>query len=63
MRILISFPISKGFDAWLDIQDELKPTMLELGIKMVWAGSDPEETKVYEIIDIDDQSVIKEYQE
>ena len=42
MKVLVTFKISKGFEAWLKMVDDIQPIMDELGIKMHWAGTNPE---------------------
>jgi hypothetical protein len=52
MKVLITFKIQKGFNAWLKMADEIKPIMEEMGIKMHWSGTNPEETIVYDLLEI-----------
>jgi len=49
MKVLVTFKITKGFEAWLKMADDIQPTMDELGIKTLWAGTNPEETMVYDL--------------
>jgi hypothetical protein len=52
MKVLVTFKITKGFEAWLKMVDDIQPIMDELGIKMLWAGTNPEETMVYDLVEI-----------
>jgi len=49
MKVLVTFKITKGFEAWLKMVDDIQPIMDELGIKMLWAGTNPEETMVSDL--------------
>ena len=52
MKVLVTFKISKGFEAWLKMVDDIQPVMDELGIKMHQAGTNPEETTVYDLVEV-----------
>ena len=46
MKFLSTFKITKGFDSWLKMYKEIEPDLEQLGIKILWAGTNSEETKV-----------------
>jgi len=52
MKVLVTFKISKGFEAWLKMVDDIQPIMDELGIKMHWAGTNLGETRVYDLVEV-----------
>ena len=56
MIFLSTFKITKGFDAWLKMYKEIEPDLNELGIKILWAGTNGDETKVYDITEVKDPS-------
>ena len=49
MKFLSTFKITKGFDTWLKMYKDIEPDLNELGIKILWAGTNSDETKVFDI--------------
>ena len=56
MKFLSTFKITKGFDTWLKMYKEIEPDLNELGIKILWAGTNSDETKVFDITEVKDPS-------
>ena len=56
MKFLSTFKITKGFDAWLKMYKEIEPDLNELGIKILWAGTNSDESKVYDVTEVKDPS-------
>ena len=56
MQFLSTFRITKGFDTWLKMYKEIEPDLNELGIKILWAGTNSDETKVFDITEVKDPS-------
>ena len=56
MKFLSTFKITKGFDTWLKMYKEIQPDLDELGIKILWAGTNADETKVFDITEVKDPS-------
>ena len=56
MKYLSTFKITKGFDTWLNMYKEIQPDLEELGIKILWAGANADETKVFDITEVKDPS-------
>ena len=56
MKFLSTFKITKGFDTWLKMYKEIEPDLNELGIKIIWAGTNSDETKVFDITEVKDPS-------
>ena len=54
MKFLSTFKISKGFDRWLQLVDDLQPYMDEYGYKMLFASTNDDETVVYGLGETDD---------
>ncbi len=52
MKFLSTFKITKGFDTWLKMYKEIEPDLNELGIKILWAGTNSDETKVFDITEV-----------
>ena len=56
MKFLSTFKITKGFDTWLKMYKDIEPDLNELGIKILWAGTNSDETKVFDITEVKDPS-------
>ena len=56
MKFLSTFKITKGFNTWLKMYKEIEPDLNELGIKILWAGTNSDETKVFDITEVKDPS-------
>ena len=56
MIFLSTFNITKGFDTWLEMYKDIEPDLNELGIKILWAGTNADETKVYDVTEVKDPS-------
>ena len=56
MKFLSTFKITKGFDTWLQMYKEIESDLDELGIKVLWAGTNSDETKVYDVTEVKDPS-------
>ena len=56
MKYLSTFKITKGFDTWLNMYKEIQPDLEDLGIKILWAGTNADETKVFDITEVKDPS-------
>ena len=56
MKFVSTFEITKGFDTWLQMYKEIEPDLDELGIKVLWAGTNSDETKVYDVTEVKDPS-------
>ena len=56
MKFLSTFKITKGFDTWLEMYKDIEPDLNELGIKILWAGTNDDQTKVYDVTEVKDPS-------
>ena len=63
VRMLMTIKISKGWKTWSEMAKSLEPQMNETGAKMIWAGSNPDETSVYALIEMKDPSYVKTFGE
>ncbi len=59
MKFLSTFKITKGFDTWLNMYKDIEPSLNELGIKILWAGTNADETKVYDVTEVKDPAVFE----
>ena len=50
--MLVTVNISKGFKTWTDMVKSMEEKTGAEGAKMVWAGTNPDETAVYMMIDV-----------
>ena len=55
MKFLSTFKISKGFERWLQLVDDLQPYMDEYGYKMLFASTNDDETVIFDQNETDDQ--------
>ena len=46
MKLLVTVNISKGFATWVQMHEGLTPEMEKVGVKLIWAGTNPDESKV-----------------
>ena len=56
MKFLSTFKITKGFDTWLAMYKDIEPDLNELGIKILWAGTNDDETTVYDVKEVKEPS-------
>ena len=63
MKMLVTVNISKGFAPWIQMTKDLTPEMEKAGIKIVWAGTNPEESKVYIFVEMQDAEQMKTFGE
>ena len=60
MKFVSTFEITKGFERWLHLVDvELKPKLEEYGVKVHFACANEDETRVYDMSEIEDQSRVE----
>ena len=63
VRMLVTINISKGWKTWSEMAKSLEPQMNEEGAKMIWAGSNPDETAVFILVEMKDPSYVKSFGE
>ena len=64
MKFISTFKISKGFDRWLHLVDvELKPLMDKYKLKVHFACTNDDETKVYDMSEAEDPNLINAFLE
>ena len=57
MKFVSTFEITKGFERWLHLVDvELKSKLEEYGVKVHFACANEDETRVYDMFEIEDPS-------
>ena len=63
MKMLVTVNISKGFATWVQMSKDMAPEMEKVGVKMIWAGTNPDESKVFVLIDMQDPEQMKTFGE
>ena len=64
MKFLSTFEITKGFDRWLHLVDvELKPILEKYKVKVHFACSNDDQTRVYDLSEAEDPSMVTEFLE
>ena len=63
MRMLVSVDISKGFATWVQMSKDMAPELEKVGVKMEWAGTDPDESKVFVLVDMEDPEQMQTFGE
>ena len=63
MKMLVTVGISKGFAAWKQMSKDMAPEMEKVGVKMVWAGTNPDESKVFVLVEKQDPDQMKTFGE
>ncbi len=56
MKFLSTFKITKWLKSWPKMYMEIQPDLNELGIKVLWAGTNSNETQLYGITEVKDPS-------
>ena len=56
MKFLSTFEITKGFQSRLKMYNEIEPDLNELGIKVLWLGTNSNEIQVNDITEVKDPS-------
>ena len=56
MKFLSTFEITKGFESWLKMYNEIEPDLNELGIKVLWVGTNSNEIQVNDTAEVKDPS-------
>ena len=63
MKMLVTVQITKGFDAWVEMSKLIMPEAEEHGIHMIWAGTNPDESRVYVVMHLKDPEQMKTFGE
>ena len=63
MNLLVTGNITKGFASWVQMQDGLAPEMEKVGIKLILAGTNPDESEVFAVIEMEDPAQMKVFGE
>ena len=60
MKVLSTFEITKGFDRWLHLVEvELKPLLEKYKIKLHFACTNEDQTRVYDLSELEDPSLLE----
>ena len=64
MKFISTFKITKGFDRWLHLVDvELKPLMDKYKLKVHFACTNDDESKIYDMSEAEDPNLINSFLE
>ncbi len=63
MMVLATVNITKGFDTWLDMSKSMSEEAAKNGIRIVWAATNPDETAVYVLTEMQDPAQMKTFGE
>ena len=63
MKMLVAVNISKGFAPWIQMTKDLTPEMEKAGVKIVWAGTNSEESKVFIVVEMQNAEQMKTFGE
>ena len=63
MKMLVTVNISKGFATWVQMTKDMTPEMEKVGAKMIWAGTNPDESKVFVLVEMEDPEQMKTFGE
>ena len=63
MKMLVTVNISKGFATWVQMSKDMAPEMEKVGVKMIWAGTNPDESKVFVVMELQDPEQMKTFGE
>ena len=63
MKMLVTVNISKGFATWVQMSKDMAPEMEKVGVKIIWAGTDPDESKVFVLVEMEDPEQMKTFGE
>jgi len=63
MKMLVTVNISKGFATWVQMSKDMTPEMEKVGAKLIWAGTNPDESKVFALIEMQDPEQMKTFGE
>ena len=59
--MLVTVNISKGFKTWTDMVKSLEEETGAQGAKVVWAGTNPDETAIYMMVDVPDPEFMQTF--
>ena len=63
MKMLVTVTITKGFARWVEMTKSLQPMAEENGMRMIWAGTNPDETQVYVGMELQNAEQMKTFGE
>ena len=61
--MLVKVNISNGLKAWSEMAKSLEPEMNKVAGKMIWAGTNPDETEIYAVNEMQDPLQLKTFGE
>ena len=61
MKFLSTFKINQGFDRWLKLVEELKPYTEKYELTMIFACTNDEETRVWDMGEANNADLVSEF--
>ena len=61
MKMYGTVEITKGWDTWYKLSEEMKPEMKAVGMKFLFKGCEMDEKKVHVIMEIESMEKAKEF--
>jgi Protein of unknown function (DUF3764). len=61
MKFLTTFKISKGFDRWLKLVNELQPYMDKYEYKLIFACTNDEESRVWDMGEANNADLVTDF--
>ena len=61
MKFLTTFKVNKGFDRWLQLVDQLQPYMDKYKYKMIFACTDDEEKRVWDMGEASNPDLVTDF--
>ena len=61
MKFLTTFKINKGFDRWLKLVNELQPDTEKYELKMIFACTNDEETRVWDMGEANNADLVTDF--
>ena len=61
MKFLSTFKINKGFDRWLKLVNELQPDTEKYELKMIFACTNDEETRVWDMGEANNADLVNDF--
>ena len=61
MKFLTTFKIKKGFNRWLKLVDELQPYMDKYEYKMMFACTNDEETRIWDMGEANNSDLVADF--
>lgn len=62
-KVFVTVKITKGFDTWVAMSESMAEEAVKNGIKMIWPATNPDETSVFVLTEMQDPAQMKTFGE